>query len=343
MEEWVRTEPWLREENGMAINYLNITRGAFPEETEKLIGKYLKAISKVESKYRMVLRFALLCILEEVSFTRKDGQYLRWDYRSGRGYGKNQFNKGEILNFNEAIKNKLTQIIEDTNGVKGTLFDFFEEKNNVGSIEVLNGSCLSLLKTLESDSFDVLMTSPPYCNRYDYTRTYALERALLGVDEVKIRKLRQDMISCTVENKEKENLDQSFSKDIFHKALKAYKGQSELQEIIAFLEDKKAKKELNNSGISRMVKNYFLEMSMIIFECQRILKTSAPLIMVNDNVRYAGVNIPVDLILPDIAEKADFKVEKIWVLPIGKGNSSQQMGTHGREELRKCVYIWRKL
>ena len=25
-----------------------------------------------------------------------------------------------------------------------------------------------------------------------------------------------------------------------------------------------------------------------------------------------------------------------------KGNSSQQMGAHGRQELRKCVYVWRK-
>ena len=65
--------------------------------------------------------------------------------------------------------------------------------------------------------------------------------------------------------------------------------------------------------------------------------------MVNDNVRYAGANIPVDLILSDIAQGAGFDVEKIWVLPTGKGNSSQQMGTHGREELRKCVYVWRKL
>ena len=63
--------------------------------------------------------------------------------------------------------------------------------------------------------------------------------------------------------------------------------------------------------------------------------------MVNDNVRYAGVAIPVDLILSSIAEQAGFDVEAIWTLPIGKGNSSQQMGEHGREELRKCVYVWR--
>lgn len=64
--------------------------------------------------------------------------------------------------------------------------------------------------------------------------------------------------------------------------------------------------------------------------------------MVNDNVRYGGEEIPVDLILSDFAENIGFKINKIWILPTGKGNSSQQMGKHGRSELRKCVYIWEK-
>jgi len=90
-----------------------------------------------------------------------------------------------------------------------------------------------------------------------------------------------------------------------------------------------------------MVRNYFLELALVIFECGRTLKAGAPFVMVNDNVRYQGAHLPVDLILSDIAEKAELDVEAIWVLPRGKGNSSQQMGVHGREELRKCVYIWR--
>jgi len=64
--------------------------------------------------------------------------------------------------------------------------------------------------------------------------------------------------------------------------------------------------------------------------------------MVNDNVRYAGVSISVDLILSDIARTIGFEVEQILILPIGKGNSSQQMGLHGRDQLRKCIYVWRK-
>jgi hypothetical protein len=68
----------------------------------------------------------------------------------------------------------------------------------------------------------------------------------------------------------------------------------------------------------------------------------APLVMVNDNVRYHGAHFPVDLILADIATQVGFEVEAIWILPQRKGNSSQQMRRHGRQELRKCVYVWRR-
>ncbi|MHC5048438.1 MAG: restriction endonuclease, partial [Planctomycetota bacterium] len=52
--------------------------------------------------------------------------------------------------------------------------------------------------------------------------------------------------------------------------------------------------------------------------------------------------VPVDLILSDFAAGFGLHVEHIWTLARGKGNSSQQMGAHGRQELRKCVYVWRK-
>ena len=62
--------------------------------------------------------------------------------------------------------------------------------------------------------------------------------------------------------------------------------------------------------------------------------------MVNDNVQYHGEEVPVDLILSDLAEQCGFRTEAIWTLPRGKGNASQQMGRFGRRELRKCVYWW---
>ena len=91
-----------------------------------------------------------------------------------------------------------------------------------------------------------------------------------------------------------------------------------------------------------MVRNYFYEHAFVIFQMARLLKPGGRIYYVNDNVRYAGETIPVDLILSEFARKAGLKVEKIFTLQIGKGNSSQQMGQYGRDALRKCVYLWRK-
>ena len=91
-----------------------------------------------------------------------------------------------------------------------------------------------------------------------------------------------------------------------------------------------------------MVRGYFYEMACVIQECYRVLDADSMMFMVNDNVRYAGAAISVDIILSKIAEDIGFQIEKILVLPQGKGNSSQQMGKHGREALRKCVYVWKK-
>jgi len=66
--------------------------------------------------------------------------------------------------------------------------------------------------------------------------------------------------------------------------------------------------------------------------------------MANDNARYNGLAISIVLILSSMATSVNLlETPKIWVLPRGKGNSSQQMKRHGRAELRKCIYIWEKL
>jgi DNA modification methylase len=200
---------------------------------------------------------------------------------------------------------------------------------------------------METGSIDFIITSPPYANRYDYTRTYALELVYLGCDEQRVKQLRQTMLSCTVENKDKrKQLEELYThlaqKEIFATVNTTFEQQKALQEVLALLESYRNQGKLNNQNIVRMIRNYFFEMSFVIYELARVLKPKGRIIMVNDNVRYAGEEIPVDLILSDIAESFGLMTHHIWVLDRGKGNSSQQMGNHGRSELRKCIYIWEK-
>lgn len=338
LSKWASHSPWRKIRKGKPLPELRITKGAYPDETAETMSKFLAAIDDESDGVRSILLFALLCILEIISFTRKDGQYLRWDYRSGRRQGKKVFNKGIIPSFDSAMLAKLKDIVFDLSS-NAPQQELFPQNTKRGEIGLHRGSCLDLLPKLRASSYDCIITSPPYCNRYDYTRTYALELALLGVSEERLKDLRQTMLSCTVENRAKDLLaiNPGWSTPI-----SAAEQQEILQMVLTYLQEQKQRELLNNNGIPRMVKGYFYEMACVIFECARVLKRGAPLMMVNDNVRYAGASVPVDIILSEIACELGFTVEKILVLPNGKGNSSQQMGAHGRDSLRKCVYIWRR-
>lgn len=332
------------------IAHISITKDAFPEETEISLNKYLTYCSKLKDKrIQTLLKFAAFSVLEEISYTRKDGQYLRWDYRSKRDLSGKPFDKGKILSFQEAVKTKLQNIVQDLSPTQNTsLFEQFETNGlEKLPVNILSGSCLEELPKLKSSSFDFVVTSPPYCNRYDYTRTYALELVFLGNNNDQVRNLRQSMLSCTVENKEKLDYLKQFYRSIgqeksFEKVLNVYNNSTAMTEVNSILDELNKLEKLNNSNIARMVKNYFFEMCFVIFEMARVTKSGGYCVMVNDNVRYGGEEIPVDLILSEFANNFGYNINKIFVLPKGKGNSSQQMGNYGRTEVRKCVYLWQK-
>lgn len=79
------------------LKHVSITKGAFPEHTERAIAGYRAYCSRVKnSRVRTLLELAGLSVLESVSYTRKDGQYLRWDYRANKERVTAKFDKGLI-------------------------------------------------------------------------------------------------------------------------------------------------------------------------------------------------------------------------------------------------------
>lgn len=341
-----RTGIWRHNDDASCgFRHIRITEGAFPPDTERDLQSYRTYVYQVTNlNVRKLFELAALCVLEAVSFTRKDGQYLRWDERAPRELRGKKFNKGLIPSFTRAISAQLQNMLDDMSGLE--LFAK-RQASNESSLSVTEGSCLNILPLIPSGRIDLVITSPPYCNRYDYTRTYALELAYLGIDEMKLRELRQSLLSCTVENRAKvEQLRTDYvsrrQTRLFNSALAAFDNQDALQEVLGILDAKGKDGLLNNQNVPRMVRNYFIESSVVIHELARIVRTGGRVVMVNDNVQYAGEEVPVDLVLSDIAESAGFETEHIWTLGRGKGNSSQQMGEHGRNELRKCAYVWRR-
>ena len=315
-----------------AFRHVRITEAAFPEETEEQLARAREFVSTVEDPVtRLMLDFACMSVLESVSYTRKDGQYLRWDHRSGRQL-RARVDIGQILAFPFALETRLSEMTED--------LPLLKRRYGKGEPEFISGSSLERLRLLPDSSFDMVITSPPYANRYDYTRTYALELAWLGYDQDAFSALRQSMLTSTVENKPKwDSMQAQYGgSPLMVKALEMYEEQGAVQEALTILRERKS--DLSNPHVIRLIEGYFLEMAVIVAELGRIVRPGGTVIMVNDNVQYHGEEVPVDLILSDYAEQSGFVCENIWALPRGKGNSSQQMGRFGRRELRKCVYKW---
>ena len=313
--------------------HVAITQHAFPIETERSIAKAREFLADIENdSLRLLLDLACMTVLEETSYTRKDGQYLRWDYRSGRTL-RSRVDIGMIPSFERALDVRLSQMTEDIEELK-----YLYGK---GSPTLLTGSCLEMLRQMSDSSIDLVITSPPYANRYDYTRTYALELAWMGIDQKGFSDLRQRMLSATVENRSKvEWLRAIYGDDscLLDDALEMYERQGAVHEVLANLRN--CVNELGNRHVIRLIEGYCLEMAVVVAELGRILKPGGAVIMVNDNVQYHGQELPVDFILSDYAEQSGFVCTNIWTLPRGKGNSSQQMGRFGRREIRKCVYRW---
>ncbi len=337
-----------------AFPHLVITNSAFPTDVENDLMFYTEWFDELDISLeaKTLFRLILSSILEQVSYTRKDGQYLRWDSRSEKVIRRNQIrleqgkkpfkgmDKGELPAVKKSILEALGVILEDIRALQTRPF-------NVSHQMLIRGSVLNVLPSLESDQYAGVITSPPYCNRYDYTRTYALELAYLGVGEEGIRALRQSQLSCTVENRSKlTQIEQTYKSigqiERFQSILQVIRDNPVLQEINHALQVRWDRGEINNKGILPMVEGYFVELTFVFAEIFRACRSGAQVAFVNDNVRYGGEIIPVDLLSTNLAEQLGFEPVKVYVLPQRKGNSSQQMKRFGREPLRKSITIWKK-
>ena len=335
------------------FSHLRITEGAFSEDDERAIVNYLHWFAELEitEQSKTLCRALLMSILEEVSYTRKDGQYLRWDGRSQKIIARNKvreaqgkpfiagIDKGELPTVRQALLEKLSAVVRD-------IVELQLQTPLAGKQQLLEGNSLYVLPQLDSEQFDAVITSPPYANRYDYTRTYALELAFLEVEQ-DIFNLRQNLLSCTVENKPKfEKLralyEQQGRLPDYNRVIGLIESDPVLCEISKALKQRNARGEINNKGVLRMIDLYFSELAFIYAELFRVCRSGAQVAFVNDNVRYAGEVIPVDLISTSLAESLGFVPETVYVLPQRKGNSSQQMGKFGRRALRKSITIWKK-
>jgi len=285
-----------------------IMQVAFPPETLAELRRWKTVIDGLQSPMREVFLLLFFSILESCSYTSKDGQFLR--LRRDKPTTQPE----------EAMARKVQQAEADLRKIQELGW-----KEVFVPFRVVLGDTRRLEEVRLDRPPTVLITSPPYANRYDYTRTYSLELCFHFVRNFpELRQLRHSMLRSHIEAK----LGDSESPP--HPAV---------QEVVDFL--KARSKTLNNPKIPDMLTAYFVDMQKTISQWWKVLASSAHVVMVVDNVRFEGHMLPVDLILSEMAEQEGFAVEEILVARY-KGNSSQQMDRYGRLPVRESIVVWRK-
>lgn len=310
-EIWESIEPRIgKSEPANVAMDVPIMQVAFSEESLLFLRKLKSAIDELSKPYRDIFLLLFFSILEECSFTSKDGQFLRLK-RSKK-----------VSSPIEAMSKKVSQVEEDVRRIKFFYSGISIDKKVIPDVYLADTRDLSNVKFRQKPT--VIITSPPYANRYDYTRTYSLELCFHFVKNFEeLKAIRFGILRSHIESK------------IIKKDEKP--PHPAVEEVINAL----SKKKLNNPKIPDMITAYFVDMQQVIREWYKILSSGAKVAMVVDNVRFEGEMIPVDLILSEMAEEIGFEVKEI-IIARYKGNSSQQMKRYGKIPVRESIVVWER-
>lgn len=194
---------------------------------------------------------------------------------------------------------------------------------------VRNADARSLHGVLEPNSVDAVITSPPYPNEKDYTRTTRLESVLLGFihDRRELRGLKRGLVRSNTRNVYKGDCDD----------LEVAQYQ-EIQRIAAAIEKRRV--ELGKtSGFERLygrvTKLYFGGMVRHLTQLREILRPGAKLAyVVGDQASYLRVMIRTGQLLADIATSLGYEV-------LGVDLFRTRLATATREQLREEVLLLR--
>lgn len=182
---------------------------------------------------------------------------------------------------------------------------------------------------LEPRSIDAVITSPPYPNEKDYTRTTRLESVLLGMirSKAELRALKQGLVRSNTRNVYVKDDDDRWVAD-----------HPEVQRIAEAIEARRI--ELGKtSGFERSyhraVKLYFGGMARHLAGLRPLLRPDAQLAyVVGDQASYLRVMIRTGQILGDLAQSLGYEL-------VGIDLFRTRMATATKEQLREEVVLLR--
>lgn len=195
--------------------------------------------------------------------------------------------------------------------------------------KAIRADARDVLDVIEPQSIDAVITSPPYPNEKDYSRTTRLETVLLGLirNEQELRAVKKSLVRSNTRGVYKEDDDDRWVESF--------------PEILALADEIEARRiELGKtSGFERMyarvTKLYFGGMARHLAQMRHVLRPGARLAyVVGDQASYLRVMIRTGTLLASIAEKLGYEVTGIDLF-------RTRLATATREQLREEVVLLR--
>lgn len=250
----------------------------FDETTWNSLLQIKSYISKRgDETVRNLFSLALLSLIEEISTHHKNGN----------GVKKKRM-LPEPLSFSalkEKLVGRLSMYIGDikNTNLKGETTIFYQSN--------LEGYALP-------SKADIVLTSPPYANCFDYSKVYLTELWVGGFFTTKEdQKLFRDKSVISHVHYRWNPRNETYGTDIINNL------------IVPILE----KKDLWSNNIIPMLKGYFSDMGKFLFNLSKNLNEGATVGIVVGNSVYGGTPIATDVILARQAEELGYKCINIKV------------------------------
>lgn len=260
-------------------------------------------------KYKNLFMIALASIIMQSSNMFRNGKCLSYK----KGWEKRIFSRSDIHHF---FLDRLNSVFaEDIRIISG------QNKNVSNSETCILGDVRKNIDKVPDNSVDLVITSPPYLNSRDYTDIYMLELKVLQLinSHEELRQLRHNTLRSHVQVK--------------YDALTPI-ANDRLKQCLE--EMTQTNVDSWNTDIINMICGYFQDMQILYGAFEKKVKRGGYIYFNVANSAYYGVEVPVDLIVSDIAEEHGFNVIEIRKARDLK-TSPQQKGQLGK--LRESVIV----
>lgn len=239
-----------------------------------------------DDTYKELFKVALASILLDVSNLYRNGKCLSYkkNWKNRQISGSDVFDK-----FDDKVINEFQKDINESlkkSVINNKQFLYNEDSRS------------GIMKYIDDNSIDLVITSPPYLNSRDYTDTYMLELKTLGFTKTtkEIRALREKTLRSHVQIKwtDSTTIDNILLKD-----------------TIKSLEEASKDIEKWNDSIIDMVRLYFVDIQKIFRAIYKKMKPSGRIYFNVSNSAYFNVLINTLEICASIAEQEGFTVLEI--------------------------------